>query len=137
MTQLACQTQVEHIDAGELPRYFVVSGVALAADVTALYLLSQWFGAHYLIANPIAFILGAVVAYLGSVHWAFRSRRLQNAGLEFAIFAAIGVAGLVVNEAVLWLGIEVAALSLLLAKFGAAGASFAFNFVVRKLLLFS
>ena len=53
------------------------------------------------------------------------------------IFVAIGVGGLAVNEIVLWLGIEVAALSLIVAKLAAAATSFVFNFVIRKMVLFS
>jgi putative flippase GtrA len=123
--------------SGELSRYLVVSAGALAVDLGLLYFLSVGFGAHYLIANPIAFTLGALVAYFGSVHWAFRSRKMANSGLELAIFVAIGVGGLAVNEAMMWLGIEIAALSLLFAKVAAAVTSFAFNFIVRKLVLFS
>ena len=53
------------------------------------------------------------------------------------LFAAIGLGGLGVNEAMLWIGVETAALSLGVAKLAAAGSSFAFNFIARKLLLFS
>lgn len=123
--------------SGELSRYLVVSAVALAADVGLLSLLSAGFGAHYLIANPIAFATGAMIAYLGSVHWAFRNRKFSNRGVELLIFVAIGVGGLAVNESVLWLGIEVAALSLIVAKLAAAATSFVFNFVIRKMVLFS
>ncbi len=122
---------------GELSRYLVVSAAALAVDLGGLFLLTAGFGAHYLIANPIAFVLGALVAYFGSVHWAFQKRKLANSGLELAIFVAIGVGGLAVNEGMMWLGIEIAALSLLFAKAAAAVTSFAFNFVARKLILFS
>jgi putative flippase GtrA len=62
---------------------------------------------------------------------------MSNKGFELLIFVAIGVGGLAVNEGMMWLGIEVAALSLLVAKIGAAVTSFGFNFVVRKLVLFS
>jgi putative flippase GtrA len=123
--------------SAELSRYLVVSAAALAVDLGLLALLSGVFGAHYLVANPIAFALGALVAYLGSVHWAFKNRRVSNSGLELLIFVAIGVGGLAVNEGILWLGMEVAALSLLFAKLGAAVTSFIFNFVVRKMVLFS
>jgi putative flippase GtrA len=102
--------------SGELSRYLVVSAVALAADVGLLSLLSAGFGAPYLIANPIAFAMGAMIAYFGSVHWAFRNRKLSNRGVELLIFVAIGVGGLAVNESVLWLGIEMAALSLIMAN---------------------
>jgi putative flippase GtrA len=62
---------------------------------------------------------------------------MANSTMEFVIFVGIGIGGLAVNQAILWLGIEVAALSLILAKLGAAVTSFVFNFVVRKMVLFT
>jgi putative flippase GtrA len=121
----------------ELSRYLVVSAAALAVDLALLFLISGIFGAHYLIANPIVFAMGALLAYVGSVHWAFKSRKMANSTMEFVIFVGIGIGGLAVNQAILWLGIEVAALSLILAKLGAAVTSFVFNFVVRKMVLFT
>lgn len=123
--------------SAELSRYLAVSAGALAADISLLFLLSGVLQVHYLLANPIAFTFGALLAYAGSIHWAFRHRRMSNSSLELAIFIAIGVGGLLVNEAVLWMGIEVAALSLLFAKAAAATTSFAFNFIARKMVLFS
>jgi putative flippase GtrA len=123
--------------SGELLRYLAVSAAALAVDFCLLFVLSEGLGAHYLVANPIAFTLGAAVAYLGSIHWAFRHRKVSHRGLELAIFIAIGVGGLAVNEAMLWIGIEVAALTLLFAKAIAAMTSFGFNFIIRKIFLFS
>ncbi len=123
--------------SAELSRYFAVSTMALTVDLCLLYLISEVFGVHYLVANPIAFAFGALVAYIGSVHWAFRHRKLSNTCVEMTIFIIIGVGGLAINEAILWLGIEFVAVSLVLAKVVAALTSFAFNFVGRKMVLFS
>ena len=118
----------------EFLRYFAVSIAALGVDFACLFVLVE-AGAHYLAANALAFAIGAGAAYLGSVHWAFSRRRLSDRGLEFALFAGIGVAGLLVNELALWAGVTVAAQSLTVAKLGAAGASFLFNYGVRRAVL--
>lgn len=119
----------------EFLRYFTVSLAALGVDFACLFILVE-AGAHYLAANALAFAFGAAAAYVGSVRWAFSRRRLSDPGLEFALFAGIGVAGLLVNELVLWAGVSVAAASLTVAKLGAAGASFLFNYGVRRAILF-
>jgi len=134
-------TQGQHLGGSALPaefsRYLAVSAAALTVDLSLLYLLSGIFGAHYLVANPIAFASGALVAYLGSVRWAFRHRKMSNSGKEMTVFIAIGIGGLAINEAILWLGIEFLAISLLIAKVAAAVTSFAFNFIGRKMVLFT
>lgn len=123
-------------DTGEFVRYFAVSLAALGVDFAGLFALVEGLGAPYLAANAAAFALGAAFAYLGSVRWVFARRRLSDRGLEFGLFAAIGIVGLLVNEAVLWAAVSVALLPLAPAKLAAAGASFLFNYGLRRAVLF-
>jgi putative flippase GtrA len=119
----------------ELARYFVASAVALGVD-TGLYDLGLHAGVGYRLAAVAGFLGGLAVAYLISVRWAFRTRRLANARLEFAVFAAIGVLGLLLTEALLWVQIDVLGFGALTAKLVASCGVFFFNFGVRKLVLF-
>lgn len=121
--------------AAEFARYFAISLGALAVDFAALFLLT-WAGLHYLTANAAAFALGTLVAYAGSVRWVFARRRLADRNAEFGVFAAVGIAGLALNEAALWGGAGLLGLSLPLAKVSAAGTSFLFNYGVRRAILF-
>lgn len=137
MTQIAADVRRGESTAVELHKYLALSAVALTADVGTLWLLTTFAGIDYLIANCFAFLIGTIVAYVGSVVWVFKRRRLDNRATEYVIFALIGIVGLTVNEAGLWLGVELLLMPLLLAKALAAGASFAFNFALRKMLLFT
>jgi putative flippase GtrA len=119
----------------EFMRYFIASAGALAADF-ALYRLALGLGIAYPIAALIGFSAGAVVAYLASVAWVFETRTLRRSGVEFCVFVAIGVAGLGLTEALLWLQIGHLGLSPMWSKVGAAGVVFAFNFGLRKCVLF-
>lgn len=121
---------------GEFVRYFIVSLVALAADFGTLVGLTELFGIPYLVSNVAGFILGAVVVYIGGIVWVFANRRLSDARAEFIIFVMIGVGGLGVNEGVLWLFTSGIGFHYTFSKVFAAAASFAFNFLVRKYLLF-
>ena len=56
---------------------------------------------------------------------------------EFVIFVGIGVVGLLLNELVIYLGVERYSLSYELAKLASAAMVFGFNFSARKLLLFT
>ncbi len=60
--------------------------------------------------------------------------RIQLA--EFAGFAAIGVAGLGLNEAILWMTTEAAGFHYLISKIIATAVVFLWNFAARKYLLF-
>ena len=121
----------------ELARYFILSLLALGTDMGLFYVFDKLVGIHYLIANTLSFGCGLAVIYLGSIFWVFRHRAVQNHLLEFVGFCAIGVGGYFVNELALWAFVEGLAVYALIAKGMAAICSFLFNFVMRKLILFS
>lgn len=119
----------------ELLRYGIVSGVALAVDTAGMLVAANYV--HYLWAATLGFLLGAVTSYVLSVRWAFRHRRLAAfPKTEFAAFAGVGVAGLGLNNLVIYAAVEHAGLSLLAAKAVAAVITFSFNFGLRKWGLF-
>jgi putative flippase GtrA len=76
------------------------------------------------------------VAYVLSVRFAFARRSLADSRLEFALFAVIGVIGLMLTEFILWLLIARLGSEPHLSKLVAAGFVFLFNFTSRKFMLF-
>jgi putative flippase GtrA len=123
--------------AGESVRYLAASALALAIDFGLYSGLIRLAGVDYLVAAPIGFTAGLATVYAVSIRWVFRHRRLQSVRDEFAVFALIGLAGMALNQGVIWAGVELLALSPELAKVLSAGTVFGFNFVLRKLLLFT
>jgi len=120
----------------EFVRYLATSVLALGADF-ALFALSMRAGVAYPVAACLGFVVGLAVAYFLSVRWAFTVRTVHDARTEFAVFAGVGVAGLLLTESLLWIEIHGLGMNPLWAKIGAAGCVFLFNFTVRKALLFS
>lgn len=119
----------------QLFRYFLVGGAAFAVDFGLLWGLTGC-GVHYLLAGACSFAAGLSVNYLLSVAWVFRDHALRNRLAEFAGFAAIGIAGLGLNEAILWMATEAAGFHYLFSKIIAAAVVFLWNFAARKYLLF-
>lgn len=122
----------------DLLRYFIASLLALAADTTTLSFCLRvlHFGLGW--AATLGFVLGAGVAYLLSIRWVFRQRTLERAPtLEFLTFAGIGIVGLGVTQLVLWIGVTELHLMPEVVKLAAAAITFAFNYLVRKALLFA
>ncbi len=122
--------------AGEFLRYFGVSIVGFAVDFALLVFGVEVLGLPVLTANAISFLVGMLVVYVGSVIWVFAARKLENRIAELLIFIGIGVVGLLVNQGALWLGVSLLSLPYVIAKVGAAGASFVSNFIMRKVALF-
>jgi putative flippase GtrA len=120
----------------EFVRYFACSALALATDA-GLYGVALRMGAPYPFAAAVGFVAGVSTAYLLSVRWAFRQRSVANPQIEFLVFLGIGIAGLALTEALLWLQVSVCGIGPMAAKLVAAVGVFTFNFVTRKLLLFT
>lgn len=123
--------------ADEGVRYFAASALALAIDFGIYIGLIRVVDVHYLIAAPLGFALGLATIYLLSTGWVFRERRLADRSAEFALFALVGLAGMALNQAVLFAAVQWLAASFELAKVISAGVVFSFNFASRKLLLFT
>ncbi len=119
----------------QLFRYFIVGGTAFAVDFGLLWALAGC-GVHYLLAGGCSFAAGLTVNYLLSIAWVFRDHTLRSRLAEFAGFVAIGIAGLGLNEAILWMATEAAGFHYLISKIIATAVVFLWNFAARKYLLF-
>ncbi len=139
MTAIASETlrhDTPAVALAEFARYFAVSALAFAIDAS-LYALALHARLPYEAAAAAGFVAGVTTAYGLSVRWVFRDRNVANRRAEFLAFIAIGIVGLGVTEAMLWLQIQVIGIGPVVAKLGAAAAVFLFNFGARKLLLFT
>jgi putative flippase GtrA len=116
--------------------YAAVSGLALLIDIGILWILVHYFAWPYLLAAAVSFSVGLLVGYALSVTAVFKYRRLKNQPLELASFAAIGVVGLCINVAAISFGVRYLGAHYLVAKCGAAGLTFMWNFAARRQLLF-
>jgi putative flippase GtrA len=122
--------------SGEVARALVVSAVALVVDYGLMVALHELAGIHHLLAAAVGFGAGLTTNYILSVTWVFRSRSVASPWLEFAIFAAIGVAGLALTVGIMYLGTDVLGGPYWLVRIVAVGLVFAWNFGARKLALF-
>jgi putative flippase GtrA len=122
---------------GEGTRYLSASAVAFAVDFGLYVALIRLGDVHYLHAAPIAFAAGLAAIYALSIRWVFGNRRLADSRIEFTIFASIGIAGMGLNQLMLYIGVELLSLSYEFAKLASTGVVFCFNFALRKLLLFT
>lgn len=118
-------------------RYVVVGGAAFSVDYSLFFILLGKAALHYLVAATLAYLAGLVVNYLLSVAWVFDYRRLSHRGQEFAVFAAIGLGGVVLNGLLIHAIAAGLQLPYLQAKPWAAVVILLCNFGARKLLLFT
>lgn len=123
--------------AKEWLRYVAAGLVALGVDFGTYVGLIRLAGVHYLIAAPLGFAFGLATIYLLSVRWVFGYRRIADRRAEFALFGVIGLAGMALNQGIIYAAVQWMPGSYEVAKLISAGMVFCFNFVSRKLFLFT
>jgi len=121
--------------AREVVRYAIVSVIALGCDVALLALLAS-SGVAHVPASMIGYTAGLCVHYALATRFVFRHRLYSSrAKVEFAIYAAIGLVGLVLTAAVVRAGDALAA-PLAVSKAVAVIVSFVAQYVLRRFILF-
>ncbi len=122
---------------GEFFRYLIVGGMAFIADYGTLLFLNKVVGVHYLLAATLAFCVGILVNYFGSVKFVFLYRGMKNVHLERGLFLVIGLIGLFINDSLLFLLTGVADIPVEYSKLLTQVLVLFWNFAARKFVLFS
>ena len=134
-TQSGLRLLMRRVLVRDLLRYGACSALALALDWGSLVILVA-LGVRPLLAGAIGFTGGLAVTYVLSISYVFRDRRCESALREAVTFVGIGLAGLGVNQLMLWLLMRELLLAAAISKGPTAVVVFLFNFVLRRTMLF-
>jgi putative flippase GtrA len=119
-----------------LLRYFLVGAAAAAVDFGVF--AEQITVAHvpWYYAAVISFMAATLVNYVLSVRFVFKSGARFNRHQELALVFLVSGIGLVLNQAVLFILIVTMGTEALVAKIGATGAVFFWNYAARQKFVF-
>lgn len=122
----------------EIIAYGLASLAALAVDLCLLYALHQLWGLPLWLAAAIGFGAGIIVIYQISIRSVFCYRRLaEKKHQEFGWFLLTGLIGLGFTVLAVPLLSDGLGWPLYLAKGVCVGFVFTFNFIARKMVLFT
>jgi putative flippase GtrA len=119
-----------------LIRYFFVGGVAALVDFALFATLIKFFGVKWYYAGVVSFTFATLVNYVLSIRFVFESRARFTKQHEILLVFSASVIGLLVNQAVLYALVVTVGLQVLIAKVGATGAVFCWNYVARQSFIF-
>ena len=128
----------------EFSRYVLVGGTAFAVDITILYLFKNYvfynlseIGVY--ISTALGFISGLIYNYILSLTFVFENAMAQNKGKTidaFIAFLLIGMAGLLLTEIGMYIGIQIFVINYLVVKTLVAAVVLIWNYGMRKILIF-
>lgn len=116
-------------------KFGVVGAIAFLIDYGVLMLLSQVVGMDPVISASISFVVSVVFNYVASMHYVFTRRDDISRRREFTIFVILSAIGLVINEIIMVIGVNVlgdSALMVTITKLAATAIVMVWNFVSRK-----
>jgi putative flippase GtrA len=118
--------------ATQLVGYFFTGGTAAIVDVAGFILLIDQ-GLSVVPAAICSFAVAAVVNYLLSSRFVFKSEASTR---QFLLFAVAALVGLAVNVGVTYLKVTMFDLAPALAKVVGIGTAFLVNFTINRTLVF-
>lgn len=118
----------------QLFRFGVVGGLAFLIDSGVLFLLTEYLGVYYLISSVISFVVSLIFNYILSIFWVFDVKRKQTIK-EIVIFVVLSVIGLLVNQAVMYLGVDIFSIHYMLCKIISTLIVMIYNFATRKIFI--
>lgn len=116
-------------------KYCLVGAAATVVDYSLLYSLTEFAGLWYLWSATFAFIGGATTNYLLNRLWTFKNtdKRIARQVVTFLIIAGVGI---VLNNTILAVGVEVFGLWYMLAKVISTAITLIWNFFGHKYVTF-
>jgi putative flippase GtrA len=117
-------------------RYFCIGAAAAALDVSLFLALTMLWGLRWFSSALISFFAATLLNYFLSVRHVFESGIRFRRRHEILLVFAVSGAGLLVNQGVLWMLIDVFNVGLAVSKLCATAAVFFWNFGARHRFIF-
>lgn len=119
----------------QFAKFGVVGVIAFVIDYGLMVLLTELFSVNYLISATISFTVSVIFNYVASMRYVFTHKEGLSRRREFIIFVVLSVIGLLINDALMWVGVDLFGISYLLVKIFATAVVMVWNFVTRKIFL--
>jgi len=134
----------------QFAKFFVVGGLATAADMTVFHILANVMDIYYITANTISNIVGLFISYYLSREWVFNWQN-HNFLRDFTLFTVTSLIGVLLNNLIMYFLIDYRIMNELMnlvnmksdslvklsAKLIAAAVVLVWNFISKRLFVFN
>lgn len=119
---------------GQIARFSIVGLSSAIIDFGLLYVLTDHFGLYYLLSATISFTIAAIYNFLLNRNWTFKSNGSHRR--QVPIFLGIALAGVTLNNGMMYLGVDHFGLWYIYAKIFATAVVTVWNFLGNKYVTF-
>lgn len=117
-------------------RFIFVGGTAFVVDFSIYYGLVEFVHLSYLLSAAISFFISVLVNYYLSTSWVFNQSQIENTAIEFNLFLAISIVGLIFTEILLYIFTDIFSINYLWSKVIAAILVLFWNFSARRIMFY-
>ena len=118
-------------------KYIFVGGIAFLFDFGTLYILTEYGGVHYLVSAMVAFIVGLNVNYFLAKFLVFKDSKIQHIRKEYIYVVCISLSALLLNQVLLFIFTDKLGIYYLNSKIITTIILLFYNFIIRKVFIFS
>jgi putative flippase GtrA len=117
-------------------KYIFSGGMAAVTNLSALYLLVEFLGVHYLVASILSFIVSIAVSFIMQKFWTFEDSSRDTIHAQFAIYTVVVLINLVLNTFLVYAFVEWLSIWYFAAQFLAAAIIALVSFFAYRNLVF-
>ena len=115
----------------EILRFLLVGGGCFLLDYGLLYVLTEYAGLYYLLSSGISFSVSVFVNYRLCLIYVFHGASAETRRAKILFFGS-SIAGLVLNQLLMWVLVDGLSVYYMLAKIIAAGIVTVWNYVLKR-----
>ena len=118
----------------QIIKFGFVGVIAAIIDVGLLTILRECLHIDVLVSSAVSFTVSVIANYILSMKFVFEGKQ-QSKTKEFVVFVLLSVGGLIINQFIMWLGVNCLDYYYLAVKIFAMIFVPVYNFVTRKIFL--
>ena len=119
----------------QIIKFGFVGFLCFFIDYGIMVFLTEALKINYLISSGCTFSVSVIVNYILSIKFVFDADRDANKVKQFLVFLFFSIGGLIINQIVMWVAVDLLGIFYMISKIGATAIVMVYNFITRKLFI--
>lgn len=119
----------------QIIKFGFVGFLCFFIDYGIMVFLTEALNINYLISSGCSFSVSVIVNYILSIKFVFDADRDANKVKQFLVFLFFSIGGLIINQIVMWVAVDLLGIFYMISKIGATAIVMVYNFITRKLFI--
>lgn len=119
----------------QIIKFGFVGFLCFFIDYGIMVFLTEALKINYLISSGCSFSVSVIMNYILSIKFVFDADRDANKVKQFLVFLFFSIGGLIINQIVMWVAVDLLGIFYMISKIGATAIVMVYNFITRKLFI--